>query len=497
MAYASRGSGFSGRVPLFTGVFGDAGRSIFPASSASILCMLNSSFAGRIAKDLNPGVNCQAGDVNRLPLAEDSLSDTIASVVLAASGVAESHREPSVEYRHPGPSPWRHAQDWAQLAVDRPEGAPLPPYEPELDDPPPTDYVSFGVGVALGRFGAAGEGIQDTAPASSLPHGLLYLSEATERDSLAHPACGTLRAAWTEHGATIDPKKDLRAWLRTSFFSDVHRQMYDNRPIHFPLSSAKKTFVAFANIHRFTQDTLRALLAEHLRPDLKRLDGELKDLRAAAESGDRAAARSAEDRFARVQRWRLELDDFIAAVTACAEQGAPPPDAKTPAREVDARYAMDLDDGVLVNSAGLWPLLAPQWKDPKTWWKQLATAPPKGNKDLDWSHLAARYFPTRVAAKCVKDPSLAVAHGCFWRHHPERAYAWELRLQDEIGPDFTLDEEGSDEARAAFEAAEPDKVDELVEAERKRRAKKAQKKAKEQGELFGSSEPAAQRGRDS
>jgi hypothetical protein len=33
-----------------------------------------------------------------------------------------------------------------------------------------------------------------------------------------------------------------------------------------------------------------------------------------------------------------------------------------------------------------------------------------------------------------------VAHGCFWRYHPERAWTWELRLQDEIGPDFRIDE---------------------------------------------------------
>ena len=29
--------------------------------------------------------------------------------------------------------------------------------------------------------------------------------------------------------------------------------------------------------------------------------------------------------------------------------------------------------------------------------------------------------------KCKDDPSLAVAHGCFWNYHPERAYAWEPR----------------------------------------------------------------------
>ena len=105
-------------------------------------------------------------------------------------------------------------------------------------------------------------------------------------------------------------------------------------------------------------------------------------------------------------------------------------------------------DGVMINSAALWPLLAPQWSDPKKWWKQLCQA--EGKKDYDWSHLARRYFPQRVEEKCKTDPSLAVAHGCFWKYHPAKAYAWELRLQDEIREGFTIDEDGSEEARARF-----------------------------------------------
>jgi hypothetical protein len=163
----------------------------------------------------------------------------------------------------------------------------------------------------------------------------------------------------------------------------------------------------------------------------------------------------------------------------------------------------------MINSAALWPLLDPQWKDPKKWWKQLAQA--EGKKDYDWAHLSARYFPRRVYDKCKKDPSLAVAHSCFWKLHPENAYKWELRLQDEIGPDFKLDEparvlpgdlpkhpgaheaftpewvqEHSDHYRAQFEAEHPDKVEALVAAEHKRREKKRKKQGDEdeaQGEL--------------
>ncbi len=251
--------------------------------------------------------------------------------------------------------------------------------------------------------------------------------------------------------------------------------MYENRPIYFPLSSAKKAFVAFVSIHRWTAATLNHLLAEHLYPAKKRLEGELADLRAARDGADKKASKAADKRFGEVTKWLEELTTFIAAVEQCAENGPPPPDAKTTPRAADARYAPDLDDGVMINSAALWPLLEPQWKDPKKWWKELASA--DGKKDYDWSHLAARYFPDRVDAKCQIDPSLAVAHRCFWKYHPAKAYQWELRLQDEIRPDFTLDEPGSDAARAAFEAAHPDEVEALVTKEHVRRQRKLAKAA--------------------
>ena len=83
---------------------------------------------------------------------------------------------------------------------------------------------------------------------------------------------------------------------------------------------------------------------------------------------------------------------------------------------------MDLDDGVMVNSAALWPLLEPQWKDPKKWWKELANA--AGKKDYDWSHLAARYFPKRVRAEVrrptPRSPSPTSASGSCTPRRPTR-----------------------------------------------------------------------------
>jgi hypothetical protein len=353
--------------------------------------------------------------------------------------------------------------------VDRPEGSPLAPYEPEYDTPAPESFVSFGVGVALGRFGANGEGVLNEAAATALPAGILFVSPEA-RDSLELPACSLLQDAWKEHGGTVSGGDDLRTYLRTSFFG-YHKKLYENRPIYFPLSSAKKSFVAVVSIHRWKDDTLNVLLADHLVPEKRRLEGELEDLRKARAQS--ASKGKAEKRFAEVQKHLEELSDFIDKITQIAECGPPPSDDKTKKREVDARFVMDLDDGVMVNSSALWPLLEPQWKDPKKWWKELATA--QGRKDYDWAHLSARYFPSRVREKCITDPSLAVAHKCFWELHPAKAYAWELRLQDEIKPDFTIDEPGSDEARVRFLRDHAKEAGEILAAELKRRDRKAAK----------------------
>ncbi|MCA9516101.1 MAG: hypothetical protein KC635_14250, partial [Myxococcales bacterium] len=116
----------------------------------------------------------------------------------------------------------------------------------------------------------------------------------------------------------------LREWLALDLFKDVHKGMYENRPIHWPLSSEKRTFVAWVNIHRMDERTLRILLADHLVPTLARLDGELADLRAARDGGDKKASRAAEKDLDRVMKAKAELEDFIAMVEQCADRGAPP-----------------------------------------------------------------------------------------------------------------------------------------------------------------------------
>jgi len=478
VAFSMIGARFGARHVGFRGTFGDKGRCVFPESVAQCVCLMNSTKARFMMESINPSISFQAGDVNRLAVIQIPDAEAVFATVCEAASLHEASREPSIKFKLPGTSPWRYAQDWAQRAVDRPDGAPLPIYEPELDPPAPESHVSFAIGVALGRFGANGDGVLDQAPADALPAGILFVGPNEHfLDSLRHPASERIARAWEEHELAIcgDKKPSLRDWLRKDFFA-YHKDQYENRPIYFPLSSERKSFVAWVSIHRWADNTLQVLLADHLLPLARQLDGEISDLTRTRASSDKKTATAAEKRYATVKRLRDELGAFSDAVSQCAERGAPPTDPECPPRAANAPFHMDLDDGVMINSAAVWPLLAPQWNDPKKWWKQLCQA---RAKDYDWSHLARRYFPARVEEKCQTDPSLAVAHGCFWKYHPAKAYAWELRLQDEIRPDFTIDEADSNECRARFLRDSAAEARALQAAEHKRRERKA---AKQEGE---------------
>lgn len=480
VAFSMIGNVFQARAHRFASIFGHMGSSVFGANACDLVCLMNSRAVRHVLDSLNPGVHYEVGDVNRVPVARVARAEEIFLTIERVFDGEEARREPSVEFRGPGPSAWTYAQEWAQQAVDRPEGAPLPPYEPVYEEPSPEAFVSFAIGVRLGRFDSEGQGVLHEAPYWLAHRHNLFVS-VDGHDDLDNPyAYVSLHPAWHEHGAAVGGGDDLRTYLRKSFF-DYHKKLYENRPIYFPLSSAKKSFVAFVSIHLWADDTLNVVLADYLVPTKRRLEGELDDLRTAKASG--GGKGKAERRFTEVQKLLEELHDFIAKVTQLAERGPPPPDDKTTKREVDARFVMDLDDGVVVNSAALWPLLEPQWKEPKKWWKELALA--SGKKDYDWSHLAARYFPTRVRKKCHDDPSLAVAHKCFWELHPAKAYAWELRLQDEIRADFTIDEPGSDEARAKFLREHEREAREILTKELRRREKKSANDVEsETGPLF-------------
>lgn len=484
VCFTKIGSSFRARIHRYASVFDVAGSSAFVGANEECVCLLNQKRSREIVRDLNPSVNFQVGDVERIPWISVEGSATIFRTLYAAFEEHERHRETSVEFEGPGPSCWISAQHWAQDMIDRPTGAPQPSFHKKSQKETTDAHLSFALGVALGRFNESTVSDDDDSPSSSpgkttLPTGILFVDgslDTGERDhglgSLRDRATPLLRQAWVRHRRENHREDDLCKYLRTRFFADIHKRMYENRPIHWPLSSSRRTYVAWVTLHQLDENTLRRLLAEHLHPALARQEVELEGLRKSKSAGaTKEEKRTAEKRFSILTRQQEELQDFIANVTRCAEKGPPPPDGSTPAREVDAPYSPNFDDGVMINSAALWPLLDPQWTDPKKWWKELATA--KGRKDYDWSHLAKRYFPTRVDKKCKEDPSLAVAHGCFWKYHPEKAYAWELRLQYEIEKDFTIDETGSDSFREEFIRKHPESANSIQRKDELRRTKLA------------------------
>jgi hypothetical protein len=446
VAFSTIGRSFVARAHKYPSLFDVAGSSVFPEDVAATVCLLNSQFARTVVETLNPTINFQVGDVGRVPYRPDPEASKIFSVLEEAFNEHERVVETSVKFKAPNPSPWEHAQRWAKLAVDRPDGAPLPPYSAEFEAPESEAYLSYGVGVALGRFAKDYEKSLENGCSGALKGGVLYLS-SEGRDSLEDPVCQGLCALWKIYGSQVRGASDLRSYLRERFFS-YHKRVYENRPIYFPLASSKKHFLAFVSIHRWSSDTLEKLIQDYLLPARVCIESELFELRRSADTLKENTDRTR--REVTLGRLLDELLGFITAVEAINERGPDSPDSETQRRERDARYCMDLEDGVLVNSAALWPLVEPYWKEPRKWWTELAQRRgPKGTH-FDWSNVARRYFPTRVEAACQRDPVVASAHQCLWKYHPEIAWHWELRLKKQFSEFKSLSELDAEEARARF-----------------------------------------------
>lgn len=389
VAYTTIGHRFAARLHTVTSVRDVSGASMFPreASAAELLCALNRQSVRDLAAALNPTVNFQLGDVRRLPFVAVEGADEIVARLREAFCEHERGNELSFEYRGPRPSRWASARAWAQRAVDRPHGAALPPREWSAEPPSVWQRLSHALGVALGRF---------TNRAGELETGPEYLLLAAADDDLQQPRCAELRETWAEAGQS----GALGDWLRHHAFGH-HRATYDGRPVYWPLSSTRRNLVAWVSWHRLHDGTLASIAA-----------------RVAAIDVERAV--------------RAERDAFVATLRTLAERGPSAPDAETPAREIDAPFRVERDDGVRVHAAALWPLLDPQWKDPRKIWRELARG--DGKRHWDWSRTAARYFPARVQQRCVRDASIAAAQGHFPALHPELAAHWAHKLGAQRSP---------------------------------------------------------------
>jgi hypothetical protein len=225
---------------------------------------------------------------------------------------------------------------------------------------------------------------------------------AKER-STPHP--GPLPGRGGEGGATAEAieheaceilgVKTLRDYFRKSFFADHLKRYSKSRrqaPIYWPLSTASGSYTVWLYYHRFAKDTLYRV-QELANDKLAFEERQLTNLR--QESGPNPSA-GQRKQLAEKEAFVQELREFRTEIARVAPLWNP-----------------DLNDGVIINFAPLWRLIAhrPWQKAVKECWDALVAG------DYDWAHLALHLWPERVVPKCQTDRSLAIAHSLdavFW-----------------------------------------------------------------------------------
>ncbi len=186
---------------------------------------------------------------------------------------------------------------------------------------------------------------------------------------------------------------DLRKFLEKDFFTAWHFKCHRKRPVYWPIQSSKRSY-GFVLFHeKITRDTFYALQREPFL-DTRRNAVALKiaDLQGALAAAAGAARKKLEKELDELRKLADELAEFAKNLETITLGGYAPEENW-------------IDDGVILRMAPLWSVL-PIWKsEPKKYWERLAAG------DFDWSHIAMKYWPARVKEKCKTNKSYAIAHG--------------------------------------------------------------------------------------
>ncbi len=389
IAYSTVGSHFSARFHLYLSIFDVSGASIFHPDEQqlkSIGCFLNSLIAQNILNTFNPTVNYQANDVKRLFILDVKEADRYYEELKRSFEEYEKSRETSLFFQHPqSPHQWLECQSKIEQQINAQFHDLLP--SPHIDPKPPKknanlkqnqdqhfSWISYLIGVYLGRF--SDTSIDDQQSKIS---GLIWMPcHDLLDDELQNMK--RLNQAWI---ASQGHKKRVKHFILDAFFQ-YHLKQYEQRPIYWLFSSSQGHFNALIYMKKLDQNMIEALKQIYLFPLYQKLNPkEVTQL-----------------------QLRDELSSWIQLLDLCFQQGPG-------AQMINHRYEIDLNDGVLVNAAPLWPLLYRHWQEPKKIWQYL-THPT--SKDYDWSQVAMRYFSPRVLEKIKKDPSLSCSHGLSLYH---------------------------------------------------------------------------------
>jgi hypothetical protein len=227
--------------------------------------------------------------------------------------------------------------------------------------------------------------------------GILVDDEGHPAD-IADRASEALRIIWKEQADEVEATacdrlgvKSLREYFSrpAGFFAD-HLRRYSKSarkaPIYWPLSTASGGYTLWLYYSRLSSQTLYTAINDFVEPKLKEVAKEEATLRAKGASRSRSEEKHLEVLLA-FESELAELRDVLQSLAST--------------------YKPNQDDGVQITAAPLWQLFRfkPWQKVLRDTWVKLE------NEEYDWSHLAMSYWPERVAAKCRRDKSLAIAHG--------------------------------------------------------------------------------------
>jgi hypothetical protein len=168
-------------------------------------------------------------------------------------------------------------------------------------------------------------------------------------------------------------------------FLDYHLVNYQKHrriaPIYWALATKSNSYVVWVYYPTLSENTLFSIVNELLDPKIKEIAKEVEVL----EMNGTAKELNEQKEFL------AELEDFKEDLL----------------RVTQLPYKPNQDDGVLITAAPLHNLFRhSKWKkDTQDCWKALE----KG--EYDWAHLAFSIWPDRVRKKCIKDLSMAIAHG--------------------------------------------------------------------------------------
>jgi hypothetical protein len=232
----------------------------------------------------------------------------------------------------------------------------------------------------------------------AIPLDGIVIDDKSNSHSISHSITKVIDKIWPSNSNKITNElcdigqiKSIEEFISNpNGFFDFHYKRYTKSrreaPIYWPLSSANGNFTLWVYYPKLNDQTLLSIINNYLQPKIDEVADNRKSMSNNSEldNKDIKDIKALEDLEHELETMKKELQ-LIANLP----------------------YKPNHDDGVLITAAPLYKLFRhSKWrKSTEECWKKLE----KG--EYDWAHLAYAIWPDRVAAKCKKDLSMAIAHG--------------------------------------------------------------------------------------